>query len=474
MKIMNAASRLVPSPILKLKILVGLGLLGSSPATGAVFQETEQATVPASLVESPLQGPQPGDWNDITREYFVADPQLGEFIRLALAENPEIQVALARYRAAVQKIPQVTALPDPMLTFTKFLRSPETRVGPQVSGATVSQKFPWFGKLDLEGRMAAEEAAFLYEAYRAKEREIVARVKTTFYELAFLDQAQRIVEEERSLLGHYETLAQARYEQGTGLQQAVIKIQAEITQLDDRLETLRQQRESQVAQLNTLLNREPSTPVPTLRLLEVPEVELNLPRLYALAEEHRHELRAVTAQVAKAERAIQRAKKDYWPDLTFSAGFINVEGREDLAGLMSPPPDNGKNIFSLAVSLNLPIQREKYRAAVVESTELRSSAGSEYRRLLNEIKFAIRDQVIRLETLQDQLQLYEEALLIQAETALRSTEAAYETGRVGVLDLLDSERFLLRTKLIRERYRADYWKALATLEQAVGTRYPGI
>ncbi|GAB4249538.1 MAG: TolC family protein [Acidobacteriota bacterium] len=424
------------------------------------------------LDEAKLEMRGPGEVPDIGDDYFVPDPQLREFIRLALAENPEIQVALSRYRAAVQKIPQVTALPDPMITFTKFLRSPETRVGPQVSGATVSQKFPWFGKLDLEGRMAAEEAASLYEAYRAKEREIAARVKVAFYELAFVDQAQRIVEEEKSLLAHYETLAQARYEQGTGLQQAVIKLQAEITQLDDRLQTLRQQRESLVTQLNTLLNRDPATPVPTVRLLEVPAVELDLPRLYALAEEHRHELRAVTAQVAKAERAIQRAKKDYWPDLTFSAGFVNVEGREDLAGVLAPPPDNGKNIFSFAVSLNLPIQREKYDARVVESTELRSAARSEYRRLLNDIEFVIRDQVIRLETLQDQLRLYEEALLVQAEEALRSAEAAYETGRVGILDLLDSERFFLRTKLIRERYRADYWKALATLEQALGTKYP--
>ena len=63
-------------------------------------------------------------------------------------------------------------------------------------------------------------------------------------------------------------------------------------------------------------------------------------------------------------------------------------------------------------------------------------------------------------------------LIPQAEQALRSTESAYETGQVGALDLLDSERFLLQSRLLRARYHADYLKSLAQLERAIGTKFP--
>jgi outer membrane protein TolC len=80
--------------------------------------------------------------------------------------------------------------------------------------------------------------------------------------------------------------------------------------------------------------------------------------------------------------------------------------------------------------------------------------------------------VIRAETLREQIRLFERALIPQSEEALRSTEAAYETAQLGVLDLLDSERVLLGVRLMHARYRADLLIALAKLERAIGTRFP--
>ena len=86
--------------------------------------------------------------------------------------------------------------------------------------------------------------------------------------------------------------------------------------------------------------------------------------------------------------------------------------------------------------------------------------------------FAIRDQVVRIETLEEQLRLFEDVLIVQAEEALRATEAAYETGQLGVLDLLDSERVLLNVRIVNARYHSDLLNALANLERAIGTRFP--
>ena len=56
---------------------------------------------------------------------------LPTLIRLAVERNPQLKAARARWQATIEKYPQVTTLPDPMFMYGYFLRSVETRVGPQ-------------------------------------------------------------------------------------------------------------------------------------------------------------------------------------------------------------------------------------------------------------------------------------------------------------------------------------------------------
>ena len=413
---------------------------------------------------------------DAEFDYFAPDSRIEELILETLEGNPQLREALARYRAAIQKIPQVTALPDPMLTFTEFARSPETRVGPQTSSLMLSQRFPWFGKLDLQGKVATREASAVYEQYRALERRLAAQVKDAFFELAYVDRAIEVTDEEQLLLEHYEQLAQTRYATGGGLQQAVFKIQAEITKLLNRLEQLHQQRRSAEARLNTLRNRSPEETVEPIRLPDlIPEemaFALELAALYRLGEDNRPELRAILDEIETSELGVERARKDYWPDLTVSAGMVNVDRRQDPAGIFAAPPGNGKNVFNFSIGINIPLRRDKYRAGELAAAENIVAGRDRYQNVLNGMKFEIRDQVNRIETIVRQLELFDQILVPQSESALASTESAYETGQLGALELLDSERVLLDIRLAQARLGADYLKALARLELALGTRFP--
>ena len=69
--------------------------------------------------------------------------------------------------------------------------------------------------------------------------------------------------------------------------------------------------------------------------------------------------------------------------------------------------------------------------------------------------------------------LYREVIIPQAEEALASAEAAYTTGKLDFLDLLDAERVLFQVRLTYHRLLADHWKALAELERALGRSFPG-
>lgn len=408
-------------------------------------------------------------------EFYAAEPLLRDFVDRALAASPGLKEAAARYRAALEKLPQVTALPDPMATFGQMLRSVETRVGPQLNTVTLSQALPWFGKLDLRGQLAAKEAAAAFETWRARQRDVVARVKSAFYNLGYVDAAIGVTREEQSILEHYERLAQDRYASGTGIQQAVIKAQAELTRILNRLYMLRQQRQTLAARLNTLMDQPPEAPIPTVRPA-APATEgaaaLDLAELYSVGEAHRHEVKAADALIERSERSVALAKKNFWPDIVVGAGLVNVGRRGDPAGIAAPPPDNGKNAWTVSVGVSLPIRRDKLKAAVRQAGEELAAQQESRATLVNDLEFDVRDQVIRLQTLADQIRLFENVLLPQAREAQRSTEAAYQTGQVGVLDLLDGERVLLEVRLASERQRADYLVALAELERAIGTRFP--
>ena len=425
--------------------------------------------VAASLI-APLAAAQPAP-PDETLDFHAAAPDLRAYVTAAVENNPALLESHARYQAARQQVPQVSALPDPVVSFTQALRSVETRVGPQLNSITLSQTFPWFGTLALRGRVALLQATALHHRYQAARRDVVARVKETYYDLGYLDATLGLAREEQSLLEHYETLARARYATGQGLQQAAIRLQAEITRVVDRRHGIERQRGTLAALLNGLLDRPAEEPVPTVPSLERPVAAIDRERLHGLGERHRHEIRAATALVESGEQAIELARRSARPDFTATVGMTNVGRRDDAVGL-PPLPDNGRNSLTVSLGVSLPLWSTKYRAGVEQANEELRAHARHRTAARNAMETEIQHAVVRLETLGRQIDLLDTVLIPQTEEALRATETAYETGQLGVLELLDSERTLIDVRSLRARYLSDLLIALTALERAIGTRVP--
>ena len=100
--------------------------------------------------------PQTGDFPP--RYSTHNDLALAALIAEALARNPRVRAASFRHQAALQRVPQAEALPDPTFALTQYAIAPQTRVGPQTTMLSVSQRLPWFGKLSNQGDIAAAGA----------------------------------------------------------------------------------------------------------------------------------------------------------------------------------------------------------------------------------------------------------------------------------------------------------------------------
>ena len=421
---------------------------------------------PAAGGIQPDPGPEPG------LDFYAPEPELRNCVESAIERHPSLLASRASYRAARERIPQVTALPDPTVNLSQALRSVETRVGSQTGGITVTQALPWFGTRDLRGRVALSEADAQFRLSQAEERDVIARIKRTFYDLAYLDAALRLAGEEHSLLGHYETLARARYATGQGLQQAVIRLQAELTRVSDRERHLERQRRTLAVGFNTLCGRPAETAVPEVPAPALPDVELDRGRLLGLGEQNRQELLAAAALIAASEEAVQLAGLNFKPRFTASLALMNVLGRDPADVLGPVPPDNGKNSLSLSVGVSLPVWKDSYRAGVEEAGHRVTANRRRLEQAQDAMENAVEQALIRIETIREQLTLLDTVLVPQSEEALHATETAYETGQVGVLDLLDGERIQLDVLRMRARYLSDFLIALADLERGIGTRVP--
>ncbi len=400
------------------------------------------------------------------------DPVLAALIAEALEGNPRVRGALSEVQAARARVPQAAALPNPMVAFTQHLRGPQTRVGPQTSGVSLSQAFPWFGTLSDRRDIAEAEAENRSEAYREQRAEVVRQVKLAYYDLAYLDEALRITGEEEQLLLHYEALARARYSQGFGQQQAVLKLQAEVTRVLSRRRELLRQRTDFEAGLNIFANRPVDAPIPTIEIGERPAASVDDEQLRAAGLGARPEVRSARLRIESNERAMRLARRRYRPDFSIGLAWGSVLDRRDDPGRSDPPPDNGRDTYSLTLGASIPVFRSSYDAGMREAAARLSAAEEGYRDAVNEVAFAVRSTAFRLTTIEGQLALFERALLPQAKQALRATEEAYSAGVTGVLELLDSESVLLDVRLGLARMRADYMKALADMERAIGSPFP--
>ncbi len=387
---------------------------------------------------------------------------LEKLLEEALARNPLIKSAESRWHALQQRPQQVSTLPDPQFGYSRFGENVETRVGPQESVVTLSQSIPFPGKLGLKGKMAEQDALVERQHFDATARDVIYLVKSTYYDLFWVDQSLAILDQYLALLGDFTVVAEQQYATGQGIQANVLKSQVEISNTTKRRFDFEKMRRSVVAKLNALLGRPHEMPLGIASAIDTARLSFDESALLNLALARREEIQSIQAMVGKSEILKSLAKRNYWPDFNLKASYINVsEG-------LGTAPDAGKNAWSVSVGLNLPIWLGKRKAAVREADAMISANRFAHENLKNQVRSEIKDYYYQIEITAKTLALYEQGLITQAESSLESAMASYRTGRLDFLDLLDAERMLLNLKLGYAKEQASYQEHLAALERTVG------
>ncbi len=391
-----------------------------------------------------------------------APGSLEQMLQQALENNPAIKAAERRQAALATVSKQVSTLPDPMLGFTRWTSSVETRVGPQENVFSLSQRIPFPGKLGLRGKIADQDAIAAQYTLDAVRRDVTFKVKAAFADLYRIDKSLQTLDIYQDLLRDFSTVAATKYATGQGIQAQILKADVEISSIIARKLQFEKLRTGVVARLNALMNRPTQAPIMKADTIQTTPLSIDREQLLEKAWQARQELQARKAMISKADYAFKLAKKNYMPDFNIQATYITIPKVNDLFA------DSGKDPLGFMVGINIPIWLGKRRAAVTQAEETRASQSLLYENLRNTVEAEITDILFQIETIEETLRLYEQGLLIQAESSLESATSAYKTGKLDFLNLLDAERMLLQLRLAYIKEQASHFKQVAALERAAG------
>lgn len=392
---------------------------------------------------------------------------LDHYLAYAALNNPGLKAAFLRWKAALEKIPQVTALPDPRFTYGYFIQSIETRVGPQNNRFGLLQTFPWFGKLQLQGSAAGEAARSEKERYEAAKLTLFYQVKNAYYEYYYLAKTIAVTKDTLALMQQLESVARTQYAAGFAPYANVMRAQVELGKMEDRVATLEDLREPIVAKLNAALNRPPSAPLPWPGKVNEQKATSTQKELLTWLKENNPNLKAVDFLAEREKVNRDLARKNFFPDVTI--GFETI----DTGPAINPAtPESGKDPIIASLSINLPIWWGKYKAgereALARYQAYREDRYDQENRLEADLKLAI----YKYEDAERKINLYRDTLVPKAQQSLEVSLQTYETGLGTFLDVIDSVRSLLEFQLAYERAFADQAQRLAEMEMLVGKEIP--
>lgn len=391
-----------------------------------------------------------------------------ELLMVGSAASPEVRAAQAQWKATLEVVPARRALPDPTLGYVHYLQSVETRVGPQQAAVNLSQRLPWFGKLRLEGRIAAGKAEVAYYQYGETVQKVAAEIEDAYWDYLYLQQAIIITRENVELLRSWEAVALSKYTTAQAGHPDIIKAQVEVLSLEDQLETLQQRQRPLLERLSAAVGRPlTSEDVRTVPLPAFPPP----PGLDSLREEmfqRNPGLLRSQEIIGVTENAVSRARLNYFPDLMLGGNVI-LTGKNPM--LDPSDPQNGKDPVLFTVGISLPLNRKKYRAVEQSARAELTSAQLTAENVENRLKSRLELVLFDLQDAARKARLYKEALIPRAEQSLLASEKAYIAEKVDFLTLIESQRVLLNYQLSYQKALADQASHRARLQALLG-RYP--
>jgi outer membrane protein TolC len=423
-----------------------------APANSSVAQ-TPVASGELAAFNASIDNPKPPD--------ALAPAQtLDEIERIALAENPEIHVAARKVSMAEAHVPTTGKLDDPQFTVRNWqvpLNKPWDYNAAQ-NMLMLSQALPGPGKRALQTTIAKSDVAEAKDELELVRLRIRIEVRKAFFDLLLAQEELRIHDQHVDIARQAIEAARIKYTVGKVPQQDVLKAQLAMTRLEEHM--IRFDRDAEVARvrMNTLLGRDPSTPI---RVEGDFGIGADLPaglQLEQLSLVSRPDLLESQAAAEKSRQEQSLASKAFVPDFNIAGGYM-----------LMPTGNNPRNDYMIEGSVTLPwLNRRKHDAEMNESTVKVTEQDAEVAAMRNAAFGQIEEALAEARAAQRLARVYHNSLEPQAEATLHAAVIAYENNQTDLLDLLDSQMAVIDVNLGWFQSMGEFAASMSDLELAVG------
>ncbi len=377
----------------------------------------------------------------------------------ARAHNPEIQAALAEWKAAQARIPQARSLPNP----TASLESMGYGAEGSENTALFTQAFPWPGTLGLRENAASLQARSTWHEVEAIELSLASQIRKLVYDIAFLKKESEIFRSTLDLYQKQEAFLE-EVNRGGGDITDLLRIEIEAGLLGDDLALRGEEIIRRSAELEAIVGRPISAKeLAALRLPSTPPREASM-ELTSQLKLRNPILQALATRVEAARVGISLARVETMPDFMVGAGYRRV---------VEPGMGNSTEAMSegvLMFSIGLPIFGAKNRGIRDEASAMLEVAEAEYETRYRMLSAQVAIFSSRQRDAARRTALFQKTLLSKARQNHESFEAAYRAGSANLVSLLEGRRALLETE-------TGYWRALtdqhihrADLDSLFGTQ----
>ncbi|MEP6621848.1 MAG: TolC family protein [bacterium] len=387
--------------------------------------------------------------------------RLGDLYAQAQRHNPKVAAAHALARAAAARVPGATRPPDPVLQLG-FMNYNLPSLAPMptlgMRQLQLMQMLPLGGKLTLAGQVAG--AAASASTHRATDLvwEVRAALAMDFYDLYATDRGLGVARETLRLLQDIERTAESMYRVGEGRQADVLRAQVEIARMVEDTIRMRAMRETMVARINALVDRDATVEMDTPALPEFPMTVPSRAWLDSIAVGERPMIAAGLDDVRSAASSEQLAHKEIWPDLQVGVQYAQQGGDMGL-----------QHMGSLMLGASLPVfARDRQLKMRDEAGAMKQMAQADLAAMRAETRGKVGEAYAKLMRARNLAQLYRTTVLPQAEATVASALAAYRVGRVDFMTLLDDRMTVKKYQQELHVLDGEQGKAWADLEMLTG------
>lgn len=393
--------------------------------------------------------------------YNVEGQTINDYYIIAAENNPELKAKYKEFEAAMQKIPQVSSLPDPNLSMGYFISPVETRLGPQNMRFSLTQMFPWFGTLKAQKNATTLMAESKYQAFLNAKNLLYSQVATAYYPLYELIKLKDIEQENIKILESYKSIANAKFENGKGSLVDVLRVDIMIKDAQTNLEILTKKEPALTSWLNSILNRKYDEKIVVAQEIEVIELPIEYRKDSITTNPILQELEL---KKQASEVASEVARKQGLPKLGLGLDYVLV-GKG-----MNNFPDSGKDVIMPMVSVSLPIFRKKYNAATKEAKLMQESYAFQKEAYENKLNGTYYKLVFELQKERDLLKLYE-GQVITLSKSLSLLFAYYSNANKDFEEVLRMQQELLKYQKLQLSSISTFHVKLAELDYLTAKQF---